>query len=159
MKNIKNSVLAFAILIPVIGIAPSFDAASNDSSEDPSSIAERLVLTQTNSLLPLSSPASPERVISKLGVIITAYSSTPDQTDDTPFITASGKHVRDGIVATNLLPLGTKIKIPEIYGSKIFVVEDRMHPRMHDRIDIWFSSYSEAKKFGIKRTYIEILES
>ncbi|OHA63415.1 MAG: hypothetical protein A3E07_02380 [Candidatus Wildermuthbacteria bacterium RIFCSPHIGHO2_12_FULL_45_9] len=91
-------------------------------------------------------------------VIVTAYSSTPDQTDDTPFITASGKYVRDGIVATNLLPLGTKIQIPSIYGDRIFVVEDRMHPRMTQNIDIWFSSTWEARKFGVKPANIYILE-
>ncbi|MDP3003980.1 MAG: hypothetical protein Q8N43_00505, partial [Candidatus Azambacteria bacterium] len=36
-------------------------------------------------------------------VVLTAYSSTPDQTDDTPFITASNTRVRDGIVAANFL--------------------------------------------------------
>src|SRR3989344_3213041 len=59
----------------------------------------------------------------------TAYSSTPDQTDDTPFITAKGTTVRDGIIAANFLPFGTRIKIPDIYGDKIFVVEDRMNRR------------------------------
>src|SRR3990167_1248447 len=43
-------------------------------------------------------------------VTITAYSSTPEETDSTPFITASGTHVRDGVVAANFLPLGTDRK-------------------------------------------------
>ena len=55
------------------------------------------------------------------------YSSTHDQTDDTPFITASGTYVRDGVVAANFLPIGTVIKIPDLYGNKTFVVEDRMN--------------------------------
>ncbi|HNY97834.1 MAG TPA: hypothetical protein PKM84_01795, partial [Candidatus Pacearchaeota archaeon] len=37
----------------------------------------------------------------KIKVIVTAYSSTPDQCDDTPFVTAAGNQVRDGIVAAN----------------------------------------------------------
>ena len=82
----------------------------------------------------------------------------PEQTDDTPFITASGNWVRDGIVATNILPMGTKIKIPDVYGDRIFVVDDRMHPRKKYVVDVWFSSYVEAKNFGVKRTYIEVLE-
>ncbi|MDD4662088.1 MAG: hypothetical protein PHG24_02290 [Candidatus Pacebacteria bacterium] len=92
-------------------------------------------------------------------MIITAYSSTEDQTDSTPFITASQKHVEDGIVANNLLPFGTKIKIPEIYGDKIFVVEDRMHYRKGDyHLDIWFPTTEEAKNFGVKKAYIEVVE-
>ena len=41
---------------------------------------------------------------------VTAYSSEPNETDDTPFITADGSHVADGIAASNLLPFGTKIQ-------------------------------------------------
>ncbi|MBI2036999.1 MAG: hypothetical protein HYT14_01400, partial [Candidatus Liptonbacteria bacterium] len=55
-------------------------------------------------------------------VTITAYSSTPEETDSTPFITASGTHVRDGVVAANFLPFGTAVKIPELYGDRLFVV-------------------------------------
>ncbi len=101
-----------------------------------------------------------KKVIRKIKVIITAYSSTPEQTDETPFITASGKQVADGIVANNLLPLGTKIKIPELYGDKIFVIEDRMNKKKSDyHIDIWFPNYTQAKNFGVKIAEIEVLES
>lgn len=99
-------------------------------------------------------------VTQRMKVIITAYSSTPEETDDTPFITASGKTVRDGIVANNLLPLGTKIKIPGLYGDKVFTVEDRMNKRWSDyRFDIWFPSKTLAKNFGVKTAYIEVLEN
>ena len=94
---------------------------------------------------------------SKFTVEITAYSSTPDQTDDTPFITASGTHVRDGVVAANFLKIGTKIKIPELYGSKVFVVEDRMASRYFHRVDIWFANTAQARKFGIQEAEIVIL--
>ena len=92
-----------------------------------------------------------------LKVWVTAYSSTPEETDDTPFITASGKTVRDGIVATNLLPFATKIKIPKIFGDKIFVVEDRMHRRKANFIDVWMPSKDAALKFGINFAEIEVL--
>jgi len=91
-------------------------------------------------------------------VIATAYSSTKDQTDSTPFITASGTHVRDGVIATNFLPFGTIIKIPELYGNKTFIVEDRMNRRYSwGRIDIWFSERWVAKEFGAQRIKIEIV--
>ncbi len=89
---------------------------------------------------------------------VTAYSSTPEQTDDTPFITASGTTVRDGIVATNLLPFGTKVQIPDVFGDKVFVVEDRMHSRKVNNLDIWMETYNEAKYFGAHYTKILVLK-
>jgi 3D (Asp-Asp-Asp) domain-containing protein len=157
MNRIQHTFMA-GMLIPLLGFMPALDRPIQEAEEDPSSTQERLVFMQTNTLLPIASPLGSEKIAKTMRLYVTAYSSTPEQTDDTPFITASGKHVRDGIVATNLLPLGTKIKIPEIYGNKVFVVEDRMHPRMQDRVDIWFSTYSEAKNFGKKRASIVVLE-
>lgn len=90
-------------------------------------------------------------------VTITAYSSRVQETDSTPFITASGYRVRDGIVAANWLPFGTKVKIPALFGDKIFVVEDRMHRRNSEKLDIWFSETSDAFKFGVRRANVEIL--
>lgn len=87
----------------------------------------------------------------------TAYSSTIDQTDSTPFITASGTYVRDGIIAANFLPFGTQIRIPEIYGDKVFIVEDRMNQRYWQNIDIWFPERSIAKEFGARKVKIEIV--
>ena len=93
----------------------------------------------------------------KIDVWITAYASVPEQTDDTPFITATGNYVRDGIVAANFLPFGTKIRMPELFGEKIFVVEDRMHSRFQNSVDVWFADNKEAKKFGKQWSKIEIL--
>ena len=97
--------------------------------------------------------------IRKKTVMVTAYSSTFDQTDDTPYITASNTRVRDGIVAANFLPFKTKVMIPELFGNKIFVVEDRMHRRFSDRVDIWFPDRSSAKRFGVKSAEIIILDA
>ena len=93
----------------------------------------------------------------KIDVWITAYASMPEQTDDTPFITATGNYVRDGVVAANFLPFGTKIRMPELFGEKVFVVEDRMHSRFQNSVDIWFADNKEAKNFGKQWSKIEIL--
>ncbi len=90
-------------------------------------------------------------------VTVTAYSSTVDQCDSSPFITASGTHVRDGVIATNLLAFGTKVKFPSLYGDKVFVVEDRMNQRYSNRADIWFATREEAKKFGVKKLEMVIV--
>ncbi len=127
-------------------------------SSEPTPVLE-LASIQGNSFLPVSNPEAPIKV-KKVKVVITAYSSTAWQTDDTPFITASGKTVEQGIVANNMLPFGTEIRIPELYGDEIFVVEDRMNQKKgYYHVDIWFADYEQAKNFGSKNTYIEILES
>ena len=86
----------------------------------------------------------------------TGYSSSPDETDDTPFVTASATKVRWGIIATNDFPFGTKLRIPDLFGSEIFVVEDRMHKRFTDRnrLDVWFPSKKEAVHFGVNNDVV-----
>jgi 3D (Asp-Asp-Asp) domain-containing protein len=91
-------------------------------------------------------------------VTMTAYSSTIDQCDSTPFITASGTHVHDGTIAANFLPIGTKVKIPSVFGDKIFTVEDRMNARYYKRLDIWFETRQEALNFGIQTLEVEVYE-
>lgn len=88
---------------------------------------------------------------------VTAYSSSVAQCDASPFITASGQRVRDGIVAANFLPLGTKIKIPALFGDKIFEVQDRMAQRHWGRVDVWFADYWKAARFGARELEVEIM--
>ena len=90
-------------------------------------------------------------------ITVTAYSSEVAQTDDTPYVTASGTRVRDGVVAANWLPIGTKVRIPDLFGDQVFVVEDRMHSRHANRLDVWFPTRAEAVQFGARKTQIEIL--
>lgn len=89
-------------------------------------------------------------------ISVTAYNSEVGQTDSTPFHTADGTHVRDGIVAANFLPLGTRVKFPELYGDKEFVVKDRMNARYYYRADIWMAEKPDAIQFGHQYTTIEI---
>ena len=87
---------------------------------------------------------------------VSAYTSRVEECDSTPFITASQTHVRDGVVATNQFPFGTRIKMPELFGDKVFIVEDRMNTRYHNNVDIWMDDLSVARKFGRKTVKIEI---
>ena len=98
---------------------------------------------------------TPDKVVK---AVITAYTSTPDQTDDTPDIAAWGDKVYDGMIAANWLPRGTKVLIPALYGDKVFTVADRMNSRYgYGRLDIWLdSSKEDARKFGVKRVEVEI---
>jgi 3D (Asp-Asp-Asp) domain-containing protein len=117
------------------------------------------VLTIENNSLMAASPLPEPKVVRRISqVVVTAYSSTVFETDDTPHITALGTRTRDGIIANNLLPFGTRVRLPELYGNKIFVVEDRMNRRKGlYHFDIWFPSYGEAKNFGAQNTSLEVL--
>ncbi|MEA3463954.1 MAG: hypothetical protein U9R14_02680, partial [Patescibacteria group bacterium] len=98
--------------------------------------ADGLITLQGQALIQPSAPLAPI-VVKKRSVIVTAYSSTPDQTDSTPFTTAFGTDVRDSIIACNFLRFGTRVRFPQVYGDKIFVVEDRMALKNSHKIDIW----------------------
>ena len=90
---------------------------------------------------------------------LTAYTSSVEECDEDPFITADGSTTRDGIVATNALPFNTRIRIPAIFGDKIFTVHDRMNKRYGRRVDIWMEGKQEMREFGIKRgALVEVLE-
>lgn len=115
---------------------------------------KKVVFSQVAGKKAVADP-KPDRFVK---AVITAYTSTPDQTDSTPDIAASGKHVYDGMIAANWLPFGTKVKIPALYGDKIFTVDDRMNKRYgYGRMDVWLdTSKAEARKFGVKRVEIEV---
>jgi 3D (Asp-Asp-Asp) domain-containing protein len=86
---------------------------------------------------------------------VTAYSPSKDETDDSPFITASNRRVFDGLVANNCLPFGTKVKI----GDRIYEVWDRMNKRYGcENFDIFFWTKKEALKWGRKKMWVEIIE-
>ena len=97
----------------------------------------------------------PARYVTK--VLTTAYSSTTDQTDDTPFTTASGSTVRRGVVAANWLSFGTRVRLPDYFGDEVFVVEDRMNERYDFRLDIWMVTRERARNWGIRQVRLEVL--
>jgi 3D (Asp-Asp-Asp) domain-containing protein len=108
---------------------------------------------------PSSAKIAEEHAVLYAGeVMATAYNSLPSQTDSTPWITAAGTRCREGVIASNFLPLGTKVKI-EGYGNRVFTVEDRMNKRYAKRIDIWFRHYNDAKQFGVRKIKYYVLAS
>jgi 3D (Asp-Asp-Asp) domain-containing protein len=137
----------------------SFDSlyASVMNSATPENERPTLI---ANSVAPVSSPKGGiSKTIRQFYMVeVSAYNSEVGQTDDSPFITAKGTHVRDGIVAANMFPFGTAIKIPALYGDKIFVVEDRMNTRYQKNVDIWMESKAEARKLGRRLVQIEVIK-
>ena len=165
MLNKQNfTIVLFAVIVfSFSALILTIDAKSDNTNLAKGYLSEKSYSTENNALSLFSTEDrdedSRQEEYKKIKVIITAYSSTTWQTDDTPFITANGSTVRDGIVANNMLPFGTELKIPELFGNKVFTVEDRMHSRKSNyQFDIWFPTLEEAQEFGVKETYIEVLE-
>lgn len=160
MINQKNQnyfvwIIRAAILALVLNIALPVKSSDAKPTEPAGSAANG----QSSTVLSLPHiPDKPETAKKTLTVRSSAYSSTRDQTDHTPFITAAGTRVRDGVVAMNGLPFGTRIRIPEHFGDKVFVIEDRMHARWgRKRVDIWMTSRQAARQWGVRTVLVEIL--
>lgn len=113
--------------------------------------------TKSHGTLPVAENAPARRHFT---IPITAYTSDVAQTDSTPCITASGLDVCErnveNVVAANFLPIGTRVRIPELFGDRVFYVEDRMNARYYYKMDIWMKEIQQAKQFGIQYATVEV---
>ncbi len=93
---------------------------------------------------------------------VTAYNSLPGQTDSTPCLTANDfnlcEHDTEDVIAANFLPFGAKVRIPELFGDRIFTVVDRMNARYYYRVDVWLKDHGEAVRLGLKYATVEVIE-
>ncbi|WP_420597142.1 hypothetical protein [Deinococcus sp.] len=86
----------------------------------------------------------------------TAYNSEVGQTDNSPFITATGTRVRPGVVALSrdllrIFPYGTRVTIQDSAGlmaGRVFIVEDTMNVRIANTVDVWMPNRSQAIQWG-----------
>lgn len=156
-KTIKGLEIAnFALILAILADMLFPKAAAAGSITPDFSVKEQnqaVAEVAGDAHLERAGDAEPRRVIY---VTVTAYSSTPDQTDDSPFITANGSWVHEGTLAANFLPFGTKIKLPDYSGDKTYVVEDRMNQRYTYRADVWMPTREAAKQFGVRKLKMEI---
>jgi 3D (Asp-Asp-Asp) domain-containing protein len=87
-------------------------------------------------------------------IILTAYCSCTLCCGKSDGITASGLRVRAGeTAACNFLPFGTRVSIS---GVGVRTITDRMARRYTNRIDIYFPSHAEARRFGIRTNTITL---
>jgi 3D (Asp-Asp-Asp) domain-containing protein len=85
---------------------------------------------------------------------VTAYSPRVEETDEDPFISASGHRVFEGMVACpRNIPLYSRV----IIFGKEFNCLDRMNSRFSQRFDLFFFSTQEALEFGKKVTEVKYL--
>lgn len=134
-----------------------------------SKLAAFLFILLCLSYMTVGTAASPHT----LEVVVTAYSSTPAQTDNDPTVTATGQTVRPGILAVSRdllntqLPYGTQVRILEIRAdeegcggyptSTVFNVQDTMAARIENQIDIWMPSLQEAVAWGSCVATLEVV--
>jgi 3D (Asp-Asp-Asp) domain-containing protein len=97
-----------------------------------------------------------------VSVSVSGYTSRPEETDNTPFITAANTTTRRGVIALSrdlLRPYtaGAPFDFGDVVhlnGVGDFVVEDSMNGRWERRADIWFESLAEAREFGRRRVML-----
>jgi 3D (Asp-Asp-Asp) domain-containing protein len=122
---------------------------------------------------PLSPPPPSQAQPLRLRLTMTAYTSRVQETDATPFITATGRRVRWGTVAASRdllaagLPYGTKLRVvalepdPRRCGGgtlpEVLVVEDTLHPRKRRQLDVWMDDLAAARRFGRCAAVVEVL--
>lgn len=100
-----------------------------------------------------------DRILRSYWSQATVYHSVPEQTDGDPFTMATGERVFDGAVAANCLPFNTRLRMPELFGEKVFVVKDRLAAdKSCFVIDIWQDHTTNPPSFGAPVTKIEILQ-
>ena len=92
-----------------------------------------------------------------IDILITGYSSTPDQCLGDPFTTASGERVKVGTMACPPeYAFGTQI---EIDGMGTYVCEDRGGKIKGNHFDMWFTSREEALAWGKRILTARIIQS
>lgn len=88
---------------------------------------------------------------------VSAYTSSPDETDDTPEINARGTKPGPGSIACpTRYPFGTEV----IIKDESYFCDDRMNPRYADGnyFDIWMESKAEAIHWGRRTIDAQVVQ-
>jgi 3D (Asp-Asp-Asp) domain-containing protein len=144
-------------------------------------VPEKKQITPRKAVAAIKKTIKPEhKTISfpNLSVRSTAYNSSTDQTDSSPFQTSTGARTRYGIIALSRdllrrFPYGSKVRLEDAgswsggrgYGkyntmlkNTVFVVEDTMHPRKNAQIDVWLPARDQAMQWGVRRLNMQIVQ-
>lgn len=153
--NLKNDLLLGVALIMVLAV--------------PVQVKTYKSLAVERVIFPIAGDRMPIRT---LKVFATAYSSDPYQTDETPCIPAMNFNLceefletkTEDTIAANFLKLGTKVRFPEMYGEKIFIVRDRMNSRYnyeklgYHRIDFYKAAVNDKGNLDQKAAKQEAIQ-
>ena len=174
MKN-KYQVIPFAVLSTLFIIGFSVMASAGRGEKSPTTSIEEVLPPESAEarteddeiicgLKEVVCPFEAKKTYTAWATI-TAYTSDPKQTDDTPEISANGQNIwklyqkNENTCASNDYKFGTKIKIA---GLGVCTVRDRMNKRYSgkNRLD-WYYGYNiiSAIRFGIKKLPIYVEET
>ena len=96
--------------------------------------------------------------------VVTAYNAgDPNQTDDTPCISANGENICDALAkgqkrcAANFVPLNSLLYVDKI---GVCLVTDRTNKRYRNRVDIAMQKdeYQKAREFGRQKLHVKIIQ-
>jgi len=161
VRYIRTTIVA--LLTTIIGVSQISVAPVSAAAQLPKLAIKTSMSVGTDGAIAIGESAKTEtaakpEVLKTIYMDSTAYTSTPEECDGDPFVTADGSDVADGIVATNVLPFGTQIRIPTVFGDKVFTVHDRMNTRYSYRVDVWMADHDAMIKYGLKRNIpIEVI--
>jgi 3D (Asp-Asp-Asp) domain-containing protein len=140
IKRILEVIIVLAVLITVLLLIPAGDAVSKAEAQEVSDEP------------PLSQPAFRE-----VRAEVSAYTSSVDETDSTPFTTASGAPTGHGTLACpSKYAFGTKVEI----AGKVYTCQDRMAQRYRNRevFDMWTPTKKVAYQWGRRSLTVKIYE-
>jgi len=151
--------LSGAALLSLGGLAQGLPPLPQlpDSALTQQAVQDALLTADTVSELAVGRAAGASRTVRA-----TAYNSEVGQTDNSPFITATGTRVRPGVIALSrdllrVFPYGTRVTLHDSAGllnGRVFIVEDTMNVRMANTIDIWMGSRAQALRWGARTVRI-----
>jgi len=161
--TVRPVLIGLVVIIAFIFLLPQAEVLANPTTQTMTLANEESdeLLTETTKVIRL--PNNDIKVLRTAKVTITAYNAVPEQTDNTPCITADGTNVclesDINVIAANWLPFGARVRIPAAFGDTIFEVHDRMNQRYTNRIDVLMDSVPQAKQFGLQQLEVEILST
>lgn len=149
--------------------------------------AVKLSVTPSVSVLPEPTPAlgaaskrGPQGPVANPRFVLraTGYNSMVSQTNSQPFVTATGARTQWGVIAVSRdllggeIPYGSLVRLRDLgsyhgaggYGAyqplldqTLFMVEDTMHARKRQQVDLWFEHLHEARQWGVRRVEVEVV--
>jgi len=148
--NINRDATQFILLVIALIILIYLGKADYNNRYPKTSWQDKI--REVNLVYTIEAKQPTSEATERLGVVY-GYSSTVEECDNDPFTTASGQQVRDGIVANNFYPFGTKVEI----AGKVYEVQDRMNKKYgRDVWDIWFSDRQDAYDWGVRNLEVKI---
>ena len=165
-------VVALVCLVAFMGWSAAMRSAGWDS---PSARAREVLLSQVKALDTTVKEAEqqwkPWMLKTFQPVTPTAYNSVSWQTDDDPWVTASGALAGAGTIALSrnlirpendlMVAMGYNPTAAISFGDTVYVVyvvpmvvNDTMHRRYNDRADIWMADIELARAWGVRQTFL-----